>query len=72
MSLKILKIQRPLESSMDPAPALVYDKSRTYQEFMKFSPVLELAMGSKLKIYVEAEVTSSGVKIIREVPAEDW
>lgn len=72
MTLKILKIQRPLESSMDPAPALVYDRDRTYETMVDFSPVLQLAMGSKLKVYVEAEVTSSGVRILREVPAQDW
>jgi len=72
MSIKIVKIQRPLESTMDPAPALVYDEKRDYETYVNFSPELQRAMGSKLKVYCEVEITSAGVRIIREVPAQDW
>ncbi len=68
----IVKIQRPLESTLDTAPALIYNQDKSVFFYTEFTPVLALAMGSKLKVYCEAEIQGKGIRIIREVESQPW
>jgi hypothetical protein len=68
----IVKIQKPLESSLEDPPALVYNEDGSYEEFVKFSEGLRMAMGDRLKIYVEATVEDGKLRLIQEVPAQSW
>lgn len=72
MSVKVLKIQRPLDSTVDDAPALVYDQSHEYQTFIKFTNELRDRMGPRSKIYVEARIHSEGIDVIRELEPQQW
>lgn len=69
----IVKIQRPLESTIDPAPALVYNEDRSVHFFTRFLPELALAMGSRPKIYCDVELLpAGGIRIIKEVEPQPW
>jgi len=68
----IVKIQRPLESSLDDPPALVYNEDKSVYFHTKFNPTLALAMGSRPKIYCEAVIQGKGIRIVKEIEAQPW
>lgn len=68
----IVKIQRPLDSSQEKPPALVYNKNRTYTTFAEFSDELRELMGERLKVYCEAEIDGEHLALLGEVEGESW
>lgn len=68
----IVKIQRPLESSQETPPALVYNQDKTYKAFVPFDEGLRALMGDDLKIYAEVEIEEEGIGIVRIISPQAW
>lgn len=69
----IVKIQRPLKSSHATLPVLVYNRDRSYEEFLPFSDRLKTAIAGREKMYADARLDPQGrLIVIGEVEEQEW
>ncbi len=68
----IVKIQRPLSSNEDNPPALIYDKDKTVEIFVDFTPELREVLKDKVKVYCEAEMSHGEIVLTRVINDQPW
>lgn len=73
----IVKIQRPLISTQEDPPVLIYNRSRTHEIEVPYSNVQSMfeppeAIDNPLKIYVKAKMKGTLLHLGRRVEDQDW
>lgn len=68
----ILKIQLPISSNEPEPMALVYNKDRSFETFLRVTPALETLMDGQLKAYFRCEYDDTDITVLREVGPRDW
>lgn len=67
----IVKVQIPLESNQEVAPALIYDRGRTFRRHV---PLEEVAarMAGRAKAFFYARLTFGQIVLGDEAPSQGW
>ncbi|MCK5923543.1 MAG: hypothetical protein KAG66_21590 [Methylococcales bacterium] len=70
----IVKIQRPLESSVDlaAAPALIYNEDRSVTFEVPMSEIGHLFQGGEPKVYHKAVIKKGVFKALERVADQPW
>lgn len=68
----IVKVQRPLSASEESPPALIYDKERTIEIFVDFTPELREVLKGKSKVYCEAEMSQGEIVLTKVINDQPW
>ncbi len=67
----IVKIQRPLASSMDAPPCLIYNEDRSVL-LSKNIQDLDVFFGNKLKVYADVDINGSEINIKTLIQDQTW
>jgi hypothetical protein len=69
----IVKMQRPLESSMKDAPALVYNKDKSFVCEMDITPEVADIFAGRSKLYAEVQIHNDvEIELIQEIEDQEW
>lgn len=68
----IVKVQRPVASSGDDEPALIYDQSRELYKMVPMTPEIAKLFADRYKIFCEATVDGDTINLIKIVPDRGW
>lgn len=72
MKTEIVKLQMPLATNATEPMALVYNKSRKFETFLKITEDLAELMGDEPKAYFKANIDGKGIELMEEVPNPGW
>ncbi len=68
----IVKIQRPLMTTESVPQALIYNRSRSFEQMIPFTEVECLFSGTELKIFCKARLDDDKLVIGRKLNPQDW
>jgi hypothetical protein len=69
----LVKIQIPTMSTLQHAPAFVYDEKKAFRTFLHVTPELSKKMKGRLKAYFWAECDSKNKVVLGdEAPLQSW
>lgn len=70
---QIFKVQRPICSSTNDMPVLIYNKDRSIYSQIPFSQEIAKFMGTDYKIYVRGNINENGIfNIVEKVGNQPW
>lgn len=70
---QIFKVQRPICSSENDTPILIYNKDRSIYHQMPISQEMAKFIGTSYKIYVKGYINSEGIlQIVEKVGNQPW
>lgn len=73
METEIFKIQIPIQSSMENAPALVYNEDRSTEIMIAVTDEIRKVCGENKKAYVNATIVNdNSILIVNKAPWQDW
>ena len=70
----IVKVQVPIETNVRPEDllALVYNRERTFETFVKITPELSTKMRGQAKLFFNSRFKNGDLHLEAEVPWQSW
>lgn len=68
----IVKVQRPVASSGDDGPVLIYDQPKELHKMVPMTPEIAKLFADRYKIFCEARVDGDSIYLIKVVPDRGW